>query len=237
MGFREVSVVEVREVLRAWLEGVGLRPVAERAGVDRKTARRYVEAAQAAGLTRDAGLQAVTDELVGLVVEAVRPVRPHGHGAAWESLLGHEEQIRDWVTGHTTPDGVRHDPLSIVKIEQLLVRQGVRVPYRTLHRFAVERCGFATGRGTTVRVADGDPGVECQLDFAQMGLLVDPVTQRRRRVQALIFTAVLSRHMNEGQIQKVRKAMPEDVRALWLEAEETGADTASAEPSPAESRA
>ena len=55
MGFREVSVVEVREVLRAWLEGHGLRKVAERAGVDRKTARRYVEAAQAAGLTRDAG--------------------------------------------------------------------------------------------------------------------------------------------------------------------------------------
>ena len=48
MGFREVSVVEVREVLRAWLEGQGLRRVAERAGVDRKTARRYVEAAQAA---------------------------------------------------------------------------------------------------------------------------------------------------------------------------------------------
>ena len=48
MGFREVSVVEVREVLRAWLEGEGLRTVAERAGVDRKTARRYVAAAQAA---------------------------------------------------------------------------------------------------------------------------------------------------------------------------------------------
>ena len=33
MGFREVSVVEVREVLGAWLEGAGLRKVAERAGV------------------------------------------------------------------------------------------------------------------------------------------------------------------------------------------------------------
>ena len=51
MGFREVSVVEVKEVLRGWLEGSGLRTVAERAGVDRKTARRYVAAAQAAGLT------------------------------------------------------------------------------------------------------------------------------------------------------------------------------------------
>ena len=194
MGFREVSVVEVREVLRAWLEGDGLRTVAARAGVDRKTARRYVEAAQAAGLSRDAGPEAVSDELIGLVVEAVRPARPNGHGSSWETLLGHEEQIRAWVAGKEH-EGVRHEALSIVKIEELLARRGVRVPYRTLHRFCVERCGFSSGRGTTVRVADGEPGVECQVDFAQMGLLTDPETGRRRKVHALIFTAVLSRHM------------------------------------------
>ena len=50
MAFREVDVVEVREVLRCWLAGDGLRTAAERAGVDRKTARRYVLAGQAAGL-------------------------------------------------------------------------------------------------------------------------------------------------------------------------------------------
>jgi DNA-binding IclR family transcriptional regulator len=70
VGFREVSVVEVREVLRGWLEGAGLRKVAERAGVDRKTARRYVAAAEAEGLVRDAGVEALTDELVGAVVAA-----------------------------------------------------------------------------------------------------------------------------------------------------------------------
>jgi transposase len=187
--FREVSVVEVREVLRAWLEGHGLRKVGERAGVDRKTARRYVAAAEAVGLTREAGGGALTDELIGLVVDAVRPARPNGHGASWEILLGHEEQITAWVRGE---DG--QDPLSIVKIEELLARQGVKVPYRTLHRFAVERCGFRA-KTTTVRVADGEPGVECQLDFAQLGLLLDPETGRRRRVHALIFTAVVSRHM------------------------------------------
>ena len=42
MVFREVSVIEIREVLRAWLAGKGLRKVAEQAGVDRKTARSYV---------------------------------------------------------------------------------------------------------------------------------------------------------------------------------------------------
>ena len=47
--------------------------MAERAGVDRKTARRCVAAAAAAGLTREAGVEALTDELVGAVVEAVRP--------------------------------------------------------------------------------------------------------------------------------------------------------------------
>lgn len=189
MGFREVSVVEVRDVLRAWLEGHGLRKAAERAGVDRKTARRYVAAAEAAGLSREAGVEAVTDDLVGAVVEAVRPARPNGHGASWELLLGHEDQIRAWVAG-----GEGSAPLSIVKIEELLARQGVRVPYRTLHRFAAERCGFGA-KATTVRVVDGEPGVECQIDFAHMGYLTDPETGRRRKVHALIFTAVVSRHM------------------------------------------
>ena len=52
MVYREVSVIEVREVLRVWLAGHGVRRTAELAGVDRKTVRRYVEAAQAAGLTQ-----------------------------------------------------------------------------------------------------------------------------------------------------------------------------------------
>ena len=79
MAFREVRVVEVREVLRCWLAGEGLRRVAERAGVDRKTARRYVEAAQAAGLSRAGGGEdQLSDELLGAVIAAVRPVRASG---------------------------------------------------------------------------------------------------------------------------------------------------------------
>ena len=65
MAFREVAVVEIREVLRAWLSGAGLRKVGEQAGVDRKTARRYVAAAEEAGLARDGGVAQLTDELVG----------------------------------------------------------------------------------------------------------------------------------------------------------------------------
>jgi hypothetical protein len=59
VAYREVRVNEVKEVLRCWLDGAGLRTAGERAGVDRKTARRYVEAAVAAGLVRDGAVQAL----------------------------------------------------------------------------------------------------------------------------------------------------------------------------------
>jgi hypothetical protein len=53
--FREVPMVEVREVLRLWLMGHGLREIARLVQIDRKTVRRYVMAGAAAGLTREAG--------------------------------------------------------------------------------------------------------------------------------------------------------------------------------------
>ena len=177
-------MTEIREVLRAWLAGAGLRQVAARAGVDRKTARRYVQAAVEAGVARDGGPGQLTDELVGQVAQVVRPVRPGGHGQAWVVLESHQVQIQEWVK----------DGLTVVKVGVLLERRGVVVPYRTLHRFCVERCGF--GRtAATVRVADGEPGAECQLDFGYLGMLFDPVTGRQRKVHALIFTACYSRHM------------------------------------------
>jgi hypothetical protein len=87
-----------------------------------------------------------------------------------------------------------HVGLTVVQIGILLERRGVVVPYRTLRRFCVERCGF--GRtAATVRVADGDPRAECQIDFGYLGMLADPETGRRRKVHALIFTAVYLRHM------------------------------------------
>ena len=57
---------------------------------------------------RDAGPVGVSDDLVGLVVEAVRPARPNGHGSSWETLLGYEEQIR--VAGTSRGGRFARDP-------------------------------------------------------------------------------------------------------------------------------
>ncbi len=76
----------------------------------------------------------------------------------------------------------------------LLERRGVAVPYRILHRFAVAELGFGRRR-PTLRVADGDPGVEVQVDFGRLGLIPDPARGTRRVAHGLIFTAVYSRHL------------------------------------------
>lgn len=98
MAIREVRVNEIKEVRRAWLAGAGLRMAAERAGVDRKTARRCVEAGEAAGLLRDNGGEGqLTDGMIGVVVLAVRPARATGHGPSWEELVAWKTQITTWV--------------------------------------------------------------------------------------------------------------------------------------------
>ncbi|MBX9638538.1 MAG: IS21 family transposase [Mycobacteriaceae bacterium] len=184
--YREVSVIEARELLRVWMSGVGFRRVGALVGVDRKTARRYANAAELAGLDRDGDIDQLTDELIGAVIEAVRPDRPHGNGESWEVLRANHDQIVKWV----------EKGLTVVKISDLLARQGTVVPQRTLHRYCTQRTEYRGRRdGGTVPVVDGEPGVECQIDFGRMGMIFDPESGRRRVVHALIFTAVYSRHM------------------------------------------
>jgi transposase len=183
MAFREVLVTEVREVLRAWLAGQGKRPAARRAQVNVKTAQRYIAAAQEAGLSREGGEGQLTDELIGVVVAAVRPSRPAGHGESWQLLEQRKGDIEGWVKAG----------LTLVKAGELLERSGTVVPYRTLARFAAQECGYSSrGPGVTVPVDDGEPGQEVQVDFGYLGMIPDG--DRKRRVHALVFTAVFSRY-------------------------------------------
>ncbi|MGH7484536.1 MAG: IS21 family transposase, partial [bacterium] len=176
-------MIEIREVLRAWLAGKSERAVAAQAGVDRKTSRRYVTAAVTAGLSREGGEGQLTDELIGQVVSVVRPARPDGHGAGWEELEARREQVTAWVKGD----------VPVVKIGIMLARQGVVVAERTLHRFAADRCG-AGGKKVTTPVDDGPPGGELQIDFGYLGL-IPAGDSRRRKLHALVFTACFSRLM------------------------------------------
>ena len=79
--YREVTMIEIREVLRLRGEGLPKKRIAARLGLDPKTVRRYLEAAVAAGVHVTA---TITDEEVRQVLLALHPAsgRPRGDGWA-----------------------------------------------------------------------------------------------------------------------------------------------------------
>ena len=74
MAYREVGMVQVREIVRRWLAGDGLRAIARAMGVDRKTVAEYVRLAQAAGVER--GGAAPTEAQLAAIAAGRRPGRP-----------------------------------------------------------------------------------------------------------------------------------------------------------------
>ena len=183
MAYREVTLLEVREVLRLWLRGRGKRAIARRVGISRNTVRSYCEAAAECGLSEESGEASVTDAKVTEVVLVLRAARGRPKGNSWALCQEQREFIEQKLKG-----GLR-----LTKIRKLLVRRHVEIPYATLHRFAVRELRF--GRSSlTVPVSDCEPGEELQVDTGWMGQLEPDERGKRRRFRAWIFTAVRSRH-------------------------------------------
>ena len=183
MAFREVTMVEIKEVLRRWLGGMGKKKIARQLGPSRNTVRSYVEVAESCGLKMQDGVDALTDEKLAEILTRLKAAPERERSDAWSRCEEHREFIRKKL----------EQDLRLTKVCRLLARQGVIVPYATLRRFAVAELDF--GRGApTVPVADGEPGQEVQVDTGWMTLLEPNEHGRRRRFRAWIFTAVHSRH-------------------------------------------
>lgn len=184
MAFREVPVFEVREVLRLWLDGRGLRSIAAVTPPDRKTICRVVDVAVGLGLDRDGGVGQLDDAFMSLVMAELAVGRPDRHGESWAVIAGEHDRIAGWV----------ESKVPVVKMCELLARRSVVVPERTLHRYVAEHFGPTSTDGSTVPLADCAPGAELQVDWAKLGFIADAATGRRRTVWALVFTSVFSRH-------------------------------------------
>ena len=183
MAYREVTMVESKEVLRLWLGGPAKKRIARQLGLDPKTVRRYIKAAEGCGLRREHGDGALTEEKLAEVLVALRAPLEREHGPSWARCEEHRARIKTLL----------EDKVKLSKVRRLLERTGIEVPYPTLHRFAVAELGFGRS-ATTIAVLDGEPGQELQLDTGWMTLLESDLFGKRRRFRAWIFTAVRSRH-------------------------------------------
>src|SRR5262245_44112411 len=138
MAYREVTMIEITEVLRQWVAGAGRRQIARRLGLDPKTVRRYLRAAERCGLRTRRDGAALSEAEVTAVVTALRPGRERPYGEGWQACDAHRAFIEERLRA-----GVR-----LSKIWRLLLRQGVRLPRATLYRFATAVLGAGRGAPT-----------------------------------------------------------------------------------------
>lgn len=124
MAYREVTMIEIKEVLRLRSLGAAKKRIAAQLRLDPKTVRRYVEVGEAHGIVAGGGPEQLTDALLDAVIAELKKPVPHEHGEAWKLC----ERERSFIEGHLEND------VRLTKIRKLLQRQGVAVPYATLHR-------------------------------------------------------------------------------------------------------
>lgn len=186
MPYREVGMLQVKEVLRLWLAGVPKKRIAALSRVDRKTVRRYIAIAREQGLTPSPDVVVtLTDDQLAVVLLALKTDPGRRHGASWERCI----EQRPFIEKHLAA-------AKLSKVRRLLLRQGVEIPYATLHRFAVAELGYGRA-AATIPVRDPEPGIEVQLDTGWVGRFAPDLfgtVGKRRRFRAWIFTAVCSRH-------------------------------------------
>lgn len=184
MSYRELTMIDVKEVLRRWTAGQSDREIARATGTDRKTVARYVSMAKLLGVGTE---HAFDDGAVQEVAQAVQARRAPDSSEEWGDVARHRELVVGWLE--------RKRPLRLRKIHTLLVRDhGLEASYSTLRRYAMQELGW-TKKRPTIRLEDPPPAQEAQVDFGAMGMLVDPETGKRRKLWALIVTLSFSRHM------------------------------------------
>src|SRR6266511_1217807 len=182
MSYRELSMIDVKELLRRWSAGQSNRQIARETGADRDTVARYIAVAAALGFERG---HEFGDEEVNEVAQRVQPKTTRDPSAEWQEVAAHKDRIAEWLG--------KQRPLRLTKIHTLLSRDGLTASYHTLRRYAADELGWGK-RAPTILLEDPPAGQEAQVDFGKMGLIMDPERGRMRVLWALIVTLAFSRY-------------------------------------------
>jgi len=179
-------VADVTEILVHWYAGRHLAEIARSLRVDRKTVRKYVDGARATGLRPGGPL--VREEQWAARVREWFPelVKPEARSSTWAEIGRHREYVAGALETNT---------VSTI-YQRLRDEHGLAVGLSSLRRYVrVEFPANAAQSAVTVRKDDPPPGEEAQIDFGYMGIWIEPLTGRRRRVWAFSMVLPNSRHM------------------------------------------
>jgi transposase len=203
MARRTFDVIDVTEVLMHWHAGRSLLGMSESLGVDRKTIRKYIAPAVAAGIApggpakSEAEWQALVREwFPGLADTRLRQV-------TWPAIAVHHDYI---VAQLKT--GVRMSTIH----QRLRDEHGLAASAPSLRRYIAANVPEEARRAqvTVWNPRQAEAGEEAQIDYGMLGRWLDPVTGKLRTIWAFVMVLACSRHMF------VRPVVKMDQRA-WTE--------------------
>jgi transposase len=203
MARRTFDVIDVTEILVHWHAGRSLNEMSGSLGVDRKTIRKYVAPAIAAGITPGgpARGEAEWQELIREWFPELADTRLRQ--VTWPAIGGHH----DYIVGQMKA-GVRMSTIH----QRLRDEHGLAASVASLRRYVAANVPEEARRSqvTVWSPRPAEAGEQAQIDYGQLGRWLDPLTGKLRTVWAFVMVLACSRHMF------VRPVLKMDQRA-WTE--------------------
>jgi transposase len=185
MARRSFDVPNVTEILVHWDAGRSQSEIADSLGLDRKTVKKYLTPAIEAGLVQGSGRS--QEEWASLVDRWFPQLGGSLRQASWPVIEPHRDyivaQLEQVVTKATIHQRLRDE-------------HGLSASVASLKRWIAANLPEQALRAkVTVLGDDPPPGQEAQIDYGYLGMWLDPIGGRRRRVWGFVMVLSRSRHL------------------------------------------
>jgi hypothetical protein len=184
MVYREVHLIEIKEILIRLANTKSIRSVSASLNIHRKTIKSYMNLSIKHGFNplKDSK-ENITDDLVSKIKEESKDTE--NKKAPRDELLfplkdKTEEYFKKGLKGS--------------KIIILLKRKGINVEKHSFYRFVKNNCRNYLNNKITVRLAEVEPAKYAQADFGKLGNIVNIITGELKTTYGLIITLAFSRH-------------------------------------------
>ena len=196
-------MIDVTEILVHWHAGRSLNEMSQSLGVDRKTIRKYVAPAVAAGIA-PGGPAKGEGEWQALVREWFPELSDSRlRQVTWPAIAGHHEYVAEQMKA-----GVRMSTIH----QRLRDERGLAASVASFRRYVAANLPEEARRSqvTVWNPHPAEAGEQAQIDYGMLGRWLDPVSGKLRSVWGFVMVLACSRHMF------VRPVLKMDQRA-WTE--------------------
>lgn len=186
MAYKEVQIMEIKEIIRRIQSGQSINFISKQTGRDRKTIRKYIDLIKQKGIELSE-IETGDSELLEKITEIVESTKRISYKQ--EIFSSYREEIEELIKNP------KHRLKLKSAFEVITKRHNLegKSSYSSFKRYIKEAHISYKNLGITCRI-ERPPGNQLQVDYAKVGMLYDPSLKRKRSVYAFIGTLSYSRH-------------------------------------------